>query len=112
MLSICRPFPRPTLAIMFRSLLELSVAYYLDRTGRLKQIIASERKRRNGHLRRDWSPTLKMMLKFIANDNTIELNPQVLRALNQFISDGSSQQTRLDPVLSRESGIRVSGLPS
>ncbi|MCK4782892.1 MAG: hypothetical protein KAV87_04010 [Desulfobacteraceae bacterium] len=79
-------FPN-AVAIMFRSLLEMSVAYYLDHTGRLKEVISKERKRRKGNLPRNWAPTLKQMLKFMANDDTIELNPQALTALNQFISD-------------------------
>lgn len=79
-------FPN-AVAIMFRSLLEMSVAYYLDHTERLKEVIAKERRRRKGNLPRNWAPTLKQMLKFMANDDTIELNPHALTALNQFISD-------------------------
>lgn len=79
-------FPN-AVAIMFRSLLEMSVHYYLDHTARLRPIITKERRRRNGHLPKYWSPTLRQMLISIVDDNTIEINPQALRAIRQFVSD-------------------------
>lgn len=79
-------FPN-AVAIMFRSMLEMSVNYYLDNTGRLKKVIDNERKKRKGNLPRDWSPTLRQMLSLIANDDTFDMNPLAKRAIAHFMSD-------------------------
>lgn len=82
-------FPN-AVAIMLRSLLEMSVGYYLDKTGKLKAITEKARKR-NPNLPRTWSPSLKQMLKYIINvDSDMTFNPQVRKALNNLISDKNS----------------------
>lgn len=82
-------FPN-AVGIMLRSLLEMSISYYLDKTGKLKEIVKADRKK-NPNRPRTWSPSLKQMLKFIVNKDTdITFHPQARKALNNLVSDKNS----------------------
>ena len=85
-------FPN-AVAIMFRSLLEMSAHYYLDKTGQLKNVIDKQRRRKKGHLPRDWSPTLRQMLSHIASDNTVDMNPLAKKAIRHLLSDTDNPLT-------------------
>ncbi|MBW1677882.1 MAG: hypothetical protein JRJ13_14465 [Deltaproteobacteria bacterium] len=75
--------------LMFRSLLEISLGYYLDRTGHLEKMRSTEeakRKKKNQNLPRDWHPTLSEMLRYIVNKDTdIIRNGNLLKALRKLI---------------------------
>lgn len=81
-------------ALMFRSLLEMSLGYHLDRTGHLSVLVDKERERREkkgGVLPRTWHPTLTQMLQYlVADDDGIISNPNLTRALQKLISDKDS----------------------
>lgn len=85
-------FPN-AVAIMFRSLLEMSAHYYLDKTGQLKKVIDKERKRKRGHLQKNWSPTLKKMLSHIASDDTVDINPMAKKAITHLLADKDNPLT-------------------
>jgi hypothetical protein len=77
-------------ALMFRSLLEMSLGYYLDRTGHLAKLTNKEREKRakkGKDLPRDWHPTLTEMLQYtVDKDTDIIRNGNLLKALRKLIS--------------------------
>lgn len=77
-------------ALMFRSLLEMSLGYYLDRTGHLAKMVESTRaaqEKKKQNLPRDWHPTLTQMLQYVTNKNTgIIANGNLLKALDKLVS--------------------------
>jgi len=82
-------------ALMFRSLLEMSLGYYLDRTGHLAKLIERERKKREkkkNKLPAGWHPTLTQMLNYVVGTDIIK-NPNLLRALKKLISEKKSLLT-------------------
>jgi hypothetical protein len=76
--------------LMFRSLLELSLGYYLDRTEHLiKMRDAKQQKlaQKGQNLPKDWHPTLTEMLQYVVDKDTdIISNGNLLRALKKLIS--------------------------
>ena len=80
--------------LMFRSLLEMSVGYYLDRSGDLKRITDDQRQKRkskNQSLPHDWHPTLRQMLQYIIDQgNAIITNPNLLKAIKKTVADKES----------------------
>jgi hypothetical protein len=80
--------------LMLRSLIELSLGYYLDRTGHLLKITEQAQKKRqqkNQKLPADWHPTLTQMLQYIVgNDVTIITNGNLLKALRKVIAQPDS----------------------
>lgn len=76
-------------ALMFRSLLEMSLGYYLDRTGHLSTLQNQQkaaREKKGQKLSRGWHPTLTEMLKYVvAEDTDIIGNPNLLKALRKLI---------------------------
>lgn len=81
-------FPN-SVAILLRSLLDMSLGYYLDKTGRIAELLNKERAKNNRS--KDWHPTLKQMISYIVNsDPAIELNPLAMKVLNKLISDKES----------------------
>jgi hypothetical protein len=83
------PFPNAT-AVLLRMLLELSVSYYLDRTGKIEPL----RKREEAKKGKNWYPTLKQMLAYILQDDTdLTLNRLQRRALNLLIQTDDSPVT-------------------
>ena len=83
-------FPN-AVSLMLRSLLEMSLSYYIHRTGHLVRLLETERKKcssRGEKLRRDWSPPLRQMLSYVVNDPAgVISNPKLVRALNKLLSD-------------------------
>lgn len=77
-------------ALMFRSLLEMSLGYYLDRTGHLVKLRDKTRASRETEkfkLPKDWHPTLKEMLKYVVDKETdIISNGNLLKALRKLVS--------------------------
>ncbi|RMH34192.1 MAG: hypothetical protein D6694_15355 [Gammaproteobacteria bacterium] len=75
--------------LMFRSLLEMSLGYYLERTGHLykmRRLEKERRKSRKQNLPRDWHPTLYEMLKYIVNDDAnLIKNGNLLKVLRKLI---------------------------
>ena len=79
-----------SVGIMFRSLLEMSLGYYLHRTNHLKKIIEIEserRKKNNQSLPRNWQPSLSRMLKYIINEDVdIITDGNLLKVIQKFVS--------------------------
>lgn len=77
-------------ALMFRSLLEMSLGYYLDRTGNLTKLtdkIRVAREKKGGSLPNDWHPSLTQMLQYVVDkDANIINNGNLLKALRKLIS--------------------------
>lgn len=77
-------------ALMFRSLLEMSLGYYLDRTGNLTKLtdkIRAARVKKGGSLPKDWHPTLTQMLQYVVDkDADIISNGNLLKALHKLVS--------------------------
>jgi len=76
--------------LMFRSLLEMSLGYYLDRTGHLVKITEKEREKREKKgniLPNDWHPGLREMFQYVTDKNTnIISNGNLLKALRTLIN--------------------------
>ena len=71
-------------SIMLRVLLELSVGYYLEKTKKIKTLLAKHRKKNKP---KDWEPTLKQMLAHMVNDdNDVDLSPNTRKAINKLLS--------------------------
>lgn len=83
-------FPN-AVGLMFRSLIEMSLGYYLDRTGHLLKITEKKREKLSGkgmELPNDWHPTLTEMLKYVvAKDTNIISNGNLLKALRKLIEE-------------------------
>ncbi len=76
-------------ALMFRSLLEMSLGYYLDRTGHLVKITELERAKRQGkksYLPDEWHPTLIQMLQYTLDNTNIINNANLRKALHKLIA--------------------------
>ncbi len=77
-------------ALMFRSLLEMGLGYYLDRTGHLAKLTVKIRAARENDkfkLPKDWHPTLSEMLKYVVDKDTdIISNGNLLKALRKLVS--------------------------
>ena len=78
-------------ALMLRSLIEMSLGYYLDRTGHLTKITEKERVKREskgGLLPNDWHPKLTEMLRYVVDKDTkIITNGNLLQALRKLIAE-------------------------
>ncbi len=77
-------------AILLRSLLELSVSYYLTKVGEIDKMrdeLKAEFKLKSKSLPRHWVPTLKEMLVWIAKHENIIKNSKIKRPLNKIIQD-------------------------
>lgn len=79
-------------ALMYRSLLEMSLGYYLDRTGHLAKMVdaarsAAQKKKVPQNLPKDWHPTLAQMLQYVTSkDAGIITNGNLLKALEKTLS--------------------------
>ncbi|MDZ4063710.1 MAG: hypothetical protein U1E22_03485, partial [Coriobacteriia bacterium] len=79
-------------ALLFRSLLEMSLGYYLDRTGHLATMRDDERKRFQRrkppqNLPKSWHPTLSEMMKYATKDGVgIIVNGNLLKALKKVVA--------------------------
>jgi hypothetical protein len=75
-------------------MLEMSLAYYLERTGHLGTLQSQQkaaREKKGGTLSRGWHPTLTEMLKYVvAEDTNIIGNANLLKALRKFLNNQSN----------------------
>lgn len=79
---------RNSAAVMFRTLLELCVSYYLDETGKIEAILSKHREKGK---KTDWYPSLRQMLQYLLHDDPdIKLSPLTLKALRKHVSDNES----------------------
>lgn len=79
-------FPN-AVGLMFRSLLEMSLGYYLDRTGHLQTITDRHKAKTKDRVPRDWHPGLPHMLNYVvAEDTDISTNPNLLKTLRKLNS--------------------------
>ena len=77
-----------TSGIMLRVLLELSVGYFLEKSGNMQPLLEKHRQKNNK--KKDWAPTLKQMLGYmVSEDSDVEITPQTRKAVNKLLSDQS-----------------------
>ena len=83
-------YPNAT-AILLRGLLEMSLSYYLNRTGHLDKMIEAAKKRaekKGQTFPKTFNPTHKQMLSYVVNsENSIIGNPKVIQALNKLLKE-------------------------
>lgn len=83
-------YPNAT-AVLFRSLLEMALAHYLEGAGELNVIIEDERQRRKKKdktLENDWQPSLKRMLTHLTSQTCkIIQNPNLIKVIKKFTSE-------------------------
>jgi len=76
-------------AVLFRSLLEMTLSHYLGGSGELNVIIEDERQKRNKKnqtLENDWQPSLKRMLTHLTGQTCkIIQNPNLIKVLKRFV---------------------------
>ena len=73
--------------ILLRVLLDLSVGYHLEKSGKIQPLLDYGKKNNKGA---DWFPTLNQMLTAMNNDKTVPLSPLVRKKLNKMLSDANS----------------------
>ncbi len=83
-------YPNAT-AILLRGLLEMSLSYYLNRTGHLDKMIEAAKKKaekKGQTFPKTFNPTHKQMLSYVVNsENSIIGNPKVIQALNKLLKE-------------------------
>lgn len=87
-------------AFMFRSLLEMGLGEYLDKSGDLKTMEQNEQaalKKKGRKLPKNWHPTLSEMLKYVvAQGNRIISNGNLRKSVNKFTSQKDDGLVSLD----------------
>ncbi len=79
-------FPN-AVAILLRTLLEMSVHNYLYKSGQLKVMI-TERKSADKNTPRRWSPKLSEMLSFVVNETPKDMmNPLAMRVVEKLVKE-------------------------
>lgn len=82
-------YPNAT-AVLFRSLLEMSLCHYLEARGEIKAIKEEKAKRAKNdkYLKKDWQPTLNDMLGHLVSPKCkIIMNPNIIKVINKFLSE-------------------------
>ncbi len=74
-------------AVLFRILIELVVGHYLEKTGKDQSLLAKAKKENKP---RDWSPTLRMMMRVVLQDTAIAIKPQARRAIERMVNNDDS----------------------
>lgn len=74
-------------AVLLRILLELCIGHYLDKTGRIKPLLAKATTKGKPA---DWYPTLRQLLSATVQDPTVNLTPLARKRLQQFLSKQNS----------------------
>jgi hypothetical protein len=79
-------------ALMLRTLLEMCVSYYLDKTKKIDTILT---KLQGKGKKEDWYPSLNQMLNYLLNEdpditNGSTLSPLTLKVLRKHVSDNQS----------------------
>ena len=77
-------------AVLLRLLLEFSVSFYLDTTGKIKPLL--ERFRRAGNKGPDWYPSLRQLMDYLTNID-VGLQPLELKALRKFVQTKGQNNT-------------------
>jgi hypothetical protein len=78
-------------AMLYRALLDMLAAEFLDSTGRLKDLLKKVDKKNQKPA--DWMPSLPQMLRFIVNEipaSDFPLQPSARKALSRFVDDQAS----------------------
>jgi hypothetical protein len=75
-------YPNAT-ALLLRTLIDLCVSNYLDKTGEMKPLLARFQKKGKPT---DWAPSLHQMLEYLLQEMDCGLGGQALRALRTFNS--------------------------
>jgi hypothetical protein len=70
--------------VLLRIFLELVVGYHLDKTGKIKPLLAAAKQKNRAS---DWYPTLRQLLGAVLNDQSFVVPPLARKALNKMISD-------------------------
>ena len=71
-------------ALLIRTFLDLAVHNYLEKIGRIDEIVTKQQKK--PHKSSDWAPTLRQMLTFLLHDVDLGIRGQPLTALKTFTS--------------------------
>ena len=83
-------YPNAT-AVLFRSLLEMTLSHYLYSSGDLAVIIEDERQKldkENKKLNKNWHPSLRRMLTHLINPRcNVITNPNIISVLKKFLSE-------------------------
>jgi hypothetical protein len=91
--------------VTFRVFFELLVANYMDKTGKIKPLLAIHKGRGKGD---DWYPTFRQTLTALIDDPdfTLELNPQAKKFFRQMATDRHHLMTidRLDQFVHNKFG--------
>jgi len=86
-------FPN-AVSVLLRGFLEMSLGYYLSKTGILQEIVDKEkvkRSKKQQNLPNGWHPTLSWMLKYVVNETSIlERNPLLSRAIGKMCNEKDS----------------------
>lgn len=85
-------FPN-SVAVMLRTLLELGIANYLDKTKKIQPVLAKYRAKGKPN---DWYPSLRQLLTAMKDDPSIEIGPQQRKQLTKLVSDENSLIDHLD----------------
>lgn len=82
------------IALLFRSLFEMCLYHYFQKTGELTVLIQKERERRekkHQSISRDWQPPMSLMIKHLISDDCKLLNdPSIIKVLEIFISSSDA----------------------
>lgn len=79
-----------TLGVMLRVFFEMLVTYHLDKTGKMQTLLLELAKSGKIKNPKTHHPSMTQMMKFIMNDSTITLPPQVVKTLNRMIDNAGS----------------------
>lgn len=77
-------------AVLLRLLLEFSISYYLDTTGKIKPLL--ERFRKKDNKGADWYPSLRQLMEHLLSDD-IGLQPLELKAIKKFVQTKGQNNT-------------------
>jgi len=70
--------------VLLRIFLELVIGYHMDKTGKIKPLLAAAKLKNKGP---DWYPTLRQLLDAVLKDSAFVVSPLARKALNKMISD-------------------------
>ena len=87
--KLCVEWYPNAVAMLLRTLVEMSLANYLDKSGQLTAL--SKKVQRKERKPRDWHPTLKQMMNYIIQDDPeMKLNPNAMKSLTKLVSEKES----------------------
>lgn len=78
-----------SVSMMLRTLVEMSLANYLEKSGKLSALTKQQQKSKGKG--KNWHPTLKQMMNYvIQEDADMKLNPNAMKSLSKLTSDRES----------------------